>query len=375
MRIKAAVLYGERQPMVIEELELDPPKAGEVLVKIAASGICHTDLHRYTGHRPGITPIVLGHEGAGIVEAIGEGVTHVTVGDHVVLNFLPNCGQCRWCQTGHPVLCDLGAHLRTGKMLDGTARLHKPDGSDVHTYLFTSTFAEYSVVPGAAVIPVPKDLPLERICLLACGFTTAFTAVTQKMKIEPGESVTIVGCGGLGLSAVQAAAISGAGQIIAVDLHEEKLSMARHFGATHTIVNRHNVAEVVKEIQEVTQGVGTDYSMEYVGADQTDETLDIAFQAIRKGGTMFMVGVGAADKRTLPIEPGTLTLWQKSIRGLLFGDTRAHVDIPRYVQMYQQGRINLDDMVTKELTLEQINEGFENVLAGNRVARQVIRFS
>lgn len=375
MRIKAAVLYKERTPLVVEEVELDPPEAGEVLLKMAASGICHTDVHRYTGDRPGNLPIVLGHEGSGIVESIGEGVTSVGPGDHVVPTFLPRCGKCRWCMVGRPNLCDLGAHIRSGKMLDGTTRLHSAsDGADLHNFLFTSTFAEYAVVPEASLVQVPASAKLERICLLGCGFTTAFTAATRKLGIQAGETVTVVGCGGLGLAAIQGLALSGARKIIAVDLHEEKLAMARKFGATDTIVNRHNVEQVVAEIHDMTEGLGTDYAMELVGYDQSDETLAIAFQATRKGGTMCMVGVAAENKRTLPIDPAAVTLYSKTIMGTVFGDSQFHVDIPRYVDMYQQGKINLDDMVTQELTLEQINTGFENVLAGNRVARQVIRF-
>ncbi|MBI4082081.1 MAG: Zn-dependent alcohol dehydrogenase [Candidatus Lambdaproteobacteria bacterium] len=375
MRMKAAVLYEPRKPLVVEEVELDPPRAGEALVKMVATGVCHSDIHYYTGDQKRQLPVVLGHEGAGIVEKVGEGVTTVKPGDHVVLTFLPSCGKCHWCHTGQPNMCDLGAKLRAGFMIDGTTRMHRAkDGLDLHHFLFVSTYAQYSIVPEASMVVVPDWLPLERLCLFGCGFTTGFGAATNAAHIRPGETVTIVGCGGLGLAAVQGAKLSGAGKIIAVDVHEEKLTLARKFGATHTIVNRHNVDEVFKEIQEITWGVGTDYSMEFVGFDQSDETLDIAFRAIRKGGTMLMVGVGALSKKTLPISPADLTHWRKRIHGVLFGDAQFRTDIPRYVDMYHKGQINLDDMVTQEMRLEDINTAFENVLAGNKVARQVIRF-
>ena len=376
MRMKAAVLYGVKEPLVVEEVELDPPKAGEVLVKLMATGICHSDLHRYTGDAQcQLFPIVLGHEGAGIVEEAGEGVTRVKKGDHVVLTFLPSCGKCRWCHTGHPNKCDLGAHLREGKMLDGTTRLHRTDGSDVYNFLFNSTYAEYSVAPEASLVPVAEHLPLEKLCLLGCGFTTGFGTATNRLHIRPGETITIVGCGGLGLAAIQGARLSGAGKIIAVDIHPEKLEMAKKFGATHGVLNKHIVEEVIQEITDITWGLGTDYSIEFVGFDQSDETLDIAFRSIRKGGTMCMVGIGAQDKRTLPFDPMTLTLWRKKVIGVLFGEAQFQTDIPRFATLFEQGQINLDDMVTRELSLEQITDGFQAVLAGNQVARQVIRYS
>ena len=375
MRMKAAVLHSVREPLTIEEVELDPPKAGEVLVKMVASGICHSDIHYFTGDSPTNKPVVLGHEGAGIVEEIGEGVTRVKPGDHVILTFLPSCGRCKWCHTGRPTMCDLGAKIRTGLMVDGTTRHHRAsDGADLYSFLFISTYGEYSVAPEASMVVVPEYLPLEKLCLLGCGFTTGFGTITNKLHIKPGETVTIIGCGGLGLSAIQGARISGAGKIIAVDVHEEKLAMARKFGATHTILNKHDADAVVNEITEITWGVGTDYSLEYVGWSQSNETLDIAFRAIRKGGAMCIVGVALEDQRTLPFDPFTVTIYRKKIMGALFGDAQFQVDIPRYVSLYEQGQINLDDMVTKELSLDQINTGFETVLAGNKVARQVIRY-
>jgi NDMA-dependent alcohol dehydrogenase len=376
MRMKAAVMYEPRKPMVVETVELDPPKAEEVLVKMVATGVCHSDVHVYMGDLTRPLPVILGHEGAGIVESVGPGVTRYKKGDHVVLTYLPACGQCKSCHTGHPNMCDLGAKLRTGRYLDDTARHHRvQDGKDISSFLFVSTFAEYSIVPQASLVTVPDYVPLERVCLFGCGFTTGFGAMTNPIHIRPGETVTIVGCGGLGLAAVQGAKMSGAGKIIVVDLHEEKLSMAKQMGATHTIQNRHNPDEVIKEIMDITWGLGTDYSGEFVGGEDCDETIDIAFRAIRKGGTMCLVGVGAADKKTMPVDAYTLALFRKRIQGVLFGDAQFKTDIPRYIDLYLQKKINLDAMVTAEYKLDDINTCFENIFAGNKVARQVIRFS
>jgi len=374
MRIKAAVLYGENEPLKVEEVELDPPSANEVLVKMAASGVCHSDLHVITGDFQREFPVILGHEGSGIVEAVGEGVTLVKPGDHVVLTYLPSCGRCRWCHTGQPNMCDLGALLRTGKYLDGTYRAHTLDGTDINNYLFVSTWAEYSVVPEASLVPVPDYIPLEHICLFGCGFTTGYGAATNAVHIRPGETVTIVGCGGLGLAAVQGAKASGAGKIIGVDVHPEKLEMAMQFGATHTVLNKHDADAAVAEIMDITWGLGTDFSFEFVGIDQTHETIDIAFRAARKGGVVTMLGVGSNDLQELPIDPYTLAMWCKKVQGVLFGDAQFKTDIPRYVQMYHEGKIDLEGIVTKEFRLDDINTAVENVFAGNKVARQVIRF-
>ena len=374
MRMKAAVLGGANEPLSVEEIELDDPKAGEVRVKMVATGVCHSDLHVVTGDLPRDFPVVLGHEGAGIIDMVGEGVTTVKPGEHVVLTYLPACGKCRWCHTGEPNMCDLGAMLRTGLMFDDTTRLHRADGTDLFGFLFVSTWAEYSVVPEASLVVVPAHVPLERVCLLGCGFTTGFGAATNAVHIRPGETVTIVGCGGLGLAAVPGARISNAGKIICVDVHPEKLEMAKKFGATHGVLNRHDPDAVIAEIMEITWGLGTDYSFEFVGFDQCDETIDIAFRALRKGGTLSVLGVGKSDRTDIPIDPYTLAMWSKKVQGVLFGDAQFQTDIPRYVQLFEEGRIDLDGMVTQELRLEDINTAVENVLAGNRVARQVIRF-
>jgi NDMA-dependent alcohol dehydrogenase len=375
MRIKAAVLREARKPLTVEEIELDPPQAGEALIKLTATGVCHSDVHVYTADLPVPGPIVLGHEGAGIVQEVGAGVTKVKPGDKVVMTFLPSCGHCRWCTTGRPNLCDLGALLLSGNMLDGTPRMHTvKDRSPVRNFLFVSSWADHTVVPEASLVKVRDDAPLEQACLFGCGFTTGYGAVTNSIHIRPGETITIVGCGGLGLAAIQGAAASRAGQIIAVDVHEEKLSLAKKMGATHVVQNRHNPDEVVKEVMNLTWGLGTDYSGEFVGMDQTPETADIAFRSVRKGGTMLLVGLAGMSQRTLPINPAALTLLEKRVQGVLFGSAQFKTDIPRYVDMLMRGQIDMQPLITHEYKLEDINTCIQNLLDGNKVARQVIRF-
>jgi len=340
--------------------------------------MCRSDIKMITGDSQFDTfPVVLGHEGAGVVEALGQGVSRVAVGDHVILTTLPSCGRCRWCHTGQPTLCDNLALIGSGKLLDGTSRLHRVEGNiagDLNHFFFVSTYAQYSVVPEVSVVKVPTDVPLERMCLLGCGFTTGFGAVTNSAHVKPGETVTIIGCGGLGLSGIQAARLRNAAKIIAVDIHPEKLELARKFGATHTILSTHDADAVVREIMDITWGLGTDHSFEFVGFSQSPETIDLAFRATRKGGACYIAGVGRPDEETLPISSWHLVHYRTRVQGVLMGDVRFQVDIPRYVELYRDGRIDLDGMVTEEFPLERINDMVDNILAQNRVARQVIRF-
>ncbi len=373
MKTKAAVMYEAKAPLVVEEIELDPPGAGEMLVKLAATGICHSDLHAHNMDWPIPLPIVLGHEGAGVVEQVGEGVTRFAPGDHVILTFLPSCGHCQWCHRGKPNLCDLGALLLSGKMLDGTVRMKNGKGEELNHWLFISTFAEYTVVPELSAVKVAEDVPLDKVCLLGCGATTGFGAAWRTVQVGPGDTVTVVGAGGLGLNTIQACALSGASKIIAVDVHEEKLVLAKQFGATHTIKSDHDVLAVVGQIQEITEGVGTDYAFELVG-ENTDETVAIAFNATCKGGTTVVVGVGAMDVPSIPVSPFVLPLFAKTVKGTLFGNAQFQYDINKLVGLYQDGKMKLDELVSQELTLEQVNKGLDDMRAGNKVARSVIRF-
>lgn len=373
MKTKAAILYETNAPLVVEQIELDPPQAGEMLVKLKATGICRSDLHCVQGDWPIPLPMVLGHEGAGIVQEVGPGVTRFQAGDAVILTFLPACGRCNWCHRGRPNLCDLGALLLSGKMPDGTSRIRRANGDPLNHWLFISTFAEYTVVPELSAVKVAPDVPLEKVCLLGCGATTGFGAAWRTVQVGPGDAVVVVGAGGLGLNCIQACAMSGAAKIIAVDIHEEKLVLAKRFGATHTIRNDHNVLGVVGQVMELTEGVGADYAFELVG-ENTDETMAIAFNATCKGGTTVMVGVARADKQSIPVSPFVLPLFAKTVKGTLFGNAQFQYDLPKLVGMYQAGRLKLDELVGQELSLEQVNQGLDDMRAGNKVARSVIRF-
>ena len=373
MKMKAAVMHQPGQ-ISVESVELQKPQAGEVLVKMAATGICHSDVHYYVDDMPIATPVVLGHEGAGVIAELGPGVQNYEVGDHVVLSFFPACGQCRWCQNGQSILCDQGQAGMRGTMPDGSRRLQLAGGEPLNHFLFISTWAEYSVVPTASLIKVDAQAALDRLCLLGCGFTTGFGTATNAIRISPGESVVIVGCGGVGLSAVQGAALSGAGQIIAVDIHESKLAEARRFGATHGVQMRGDIKAVISEIKKICGKLGADYGIELVGGAHMAQTAAIAYYATRKGGTVCLVGVGRADIKSLPIDPLSLVSQHKTIKGVFYGEAHVKNDIPRYVTLYQQGKIDLDSMVSRELALEDIQSGIEAVISGNEVIRQVIRF-
>ena len=374
MKTKAAVAYEPNAPLVLEEIELDPPKAGEILVKLKATGICHSDLHAWKREWSMMPfPVVLGHEGAGVVEQVGEGVTHLQPGDPVLLTYLPACGKCQWCHRGEPYLCDLTGMIASGKQLDGTSRMRGAGGTELNHFLFVSTFAQHTVAPAASAVKMAPDVPLERVCLMGCGVTTGFGAAWRAVQVSPGDTVVVVGCGGLGLNTIQAAAMSGASKIIAIDIHEEKLVLARQFGATHTIMNTHDLFGVVGQVMEITQGIGADYAFEVVGMEDVDETVAITFSSIRKGGTMVQVGVPSDSKTTTTISPFILSMYNKNVKGISFGRTQFHYDIPKLVDMYQAGKLKLDELVAEELPLEQINKGFENMIAGNKGARTIIR--
>ncbi|HKI98100.1 MAG TPA: Zn-dependent alcohol dehydrogenase [bacterium] len=373
MKTKAAILYEPNAPLAVEQIELDPPGAGEMLVQMKATGICHSDLHCIQGDWPIPMPMVLGHEGAGVIKEVGAGVTRFQPGDHVILTFLPACGHCNWCHRGRPNLCDLGAQLLSGKLPGGETRMHTQGGDPLNHWLFVSTFAEYAVVPELSAVKVAPDVPLEKVCLLGCGATTGFGAAWRTVQVAPGDAVVVVGAGGLGLNTIQACALSGASKIIAIDVHEEKLVLAKKFGATHTIQNNHDIMGVLGQVMELTEGVGADYGFEVVG-EHMEETVALAFNATAKGGTTVIVGVGRADAQGIAVSPFVLPLYAKTVKGTLFGNAQFKYDLGKLVGLYQEGKLNLDDLVSQELTLDQVNQGLDDMRAGNKVARSVIRF-
>jgi S-(hydroxymethyl)glutathione dehydrogenase/alcohol dehydrogenase len=360
--VKAAVLYEYGAPLVIEELELDPPREGELLVRMAASGVCHSDLHTARGIHPTAVPTVLGHEGAGVVEEVGPGVTHVEPGDHVMLTWLPYCGRCRQCRRGRPNRCEEVAWYDT-TLADGTCRLHK-DGRRIHHYN-TSSFAERSVVPAQTAIPVDPDLPLTELALMGCAVMTGVGAALNTAGVRPGDTAVVVGCGGVGLNVVQGCAIGGATTIIAVDIVQSKLELARELGATHAVDA--GVEDPIESVRDLTGG-GADYAFEALGSPQT---IELALQLTGRGGQAILVGMAPPDAR-IPVDALTLTVEERAVRGCWYGSCVPLRDFPILVDLYRSGRLRLDPLITR-CSLEDVNEAFRQIEAGS-TARSVIVF-
>ena len=362
MKMKAAVLNEVNAPLVVEDLELMEPQAGEVLVKYAASGVCHSDLHVIDGVLPYDLPVVLGHEGAGVVEATGPGVTRVTEGDHIITAYILTCGSCRFCATGRPNLCMLRYQARN-VMLDGTHRLHR-NGQPINHFLQVSSYAQFAVLPQESVVLIRKDAPLDKVCLIGCGVTAGAGAVFNRARVEPGSSVAVFGCGGVGLNVVQGAAIAGAGRIIAVDLLKNKLAMAEGMGATHVIDA--SSEDSVARIQELTGGMGADYSFEVIGSPAT---IQQAFSSVHAGGTCVVIGVSPAGAEvTLPT---SMISPERTLMGASFGGARQMADLPMLVDMYMDGKLKLDELISQTMPLEDINTAFD-LLQKGEVARTVI---
>lgn len=364
MKIKAAVLYQPNTPLVVETVDLDEPTDGEVLVRIAAAGVCYSDYHVMKGEWTIPLPIVLGHEAAGVVEKVGAEVTRVAPGDHVILNFRANCGTCRHCVVGRPVLCT-GVETPRWFMFDGTLRLHK-GGQDIHHFARTACFAEYAVVPEAGAVPVRKDMPLEQASLVGCAVMTGVGAVINTAKVEPGSSVLVIGCGGIGLNIVQGAVLAGAGRIIAVDTLQNKLSYAREFGATDTLAA--SDGDVVARVQELTGG-GVDYAFEAIG---NPKTIHQAYEATGLGGTTVVVGM-APETDEISLNALSLPRTEKVLMGSWYGSARPWVDFPMLVDLYLSGRLKIDPMISRTYRLEEINDAYEALDRGE-VARSVIVF-
>ena len=363
--MKAAVLYEYNTPLVIEEVELDEPKVGEVLVRTGAAGICRSDYHFMKGEARTVLPTVLGHEGSGIVEQVGEGVTAVKPGEHVILSFVPNCGRCHFCTTGRPNLCDLHAST-PGTLFDGTTRLHKGDQRITH-FGKVACFAPHTVVPETGCIPVPKAVPLDVAALIGCCVTTGVGAAVFNAQIEPGSTVAVVGCGGVGLNVIQGSRLLNASKIIAVDIREGQLEFAMKFGATHTV--NASDQDAVARVKEITGGLGADYAFEVYGSA---ETVEAAYAMARKGGTAVVVGIAPAGERA-GINPVSLVRDEKVLKGTYYGSARCHVDMPRIVDLYLSGRLNLDDLVTRKYDLDHINQAYEDLDKGG-IGRGVIVF-
>jgi NDMA-dependent alcohol dehydrogenase len=369
MKTKAAVSYEAGQPLVIEELELDGPKAGEVLVKMAAVGLCHSDYHVIAGDRPvGMRPMVLGHEGAGVVEAVGPGVTRIKPGDHVILMFLPSCGKCRYCVSGQTNACVLAVNIAKGPQLDGTYRLRNKAGQDVGQFCLLGAFSEYAVVNQDSVCVIDQGYPLDIVCLVGCGVVGGFGAAVNRARVTPGSSVLVIGLGGVGMNVIQGARAAGASTIIAADLVDRKLAWAGDFGATHTI----NTAQedVVSRVMEMTGGSGVDFAFEAIS---NPITIGQAFAATAKLGVVVVIGLTPSTVEQLPISPLNLVLTQKTLMGTLYGTSNALVEIPKLLSMYRHGQLKLNELVTQTYPLDQINQGYEDMVAGRNI-RGVVTF-
>ena len=363
--MKAAVLYEYGQPLVVEDVELDEPKAGEVLVKIGAAGICRSDRHFMHGDANINLPAVLGHEGAGTVAQVGPGVTLTQPGDQVILSFVPACGRCKSCLEGHSNLCDL--HMSTGPfMLDGTTRLHKND-QPIHHMGKVACFAEYAVVPETGCIPTTAQLPMEQAAMIGCCVPTGVGATMFSANVQPGSTVAVVGCGGVGLNVIMGAKLLNAGRIIAVDIRESQLEFAMKFGATHSV--NASDRDPVAQVKEITGGRGADYTFEVFGSAETVKT---AYDMCSKSGAVTVVGIAPIGAEA-PINAVDLVRNEKTLRGTYYGSARSRVDMPTMVDLYLSGKLNLDDLVVRRYSLDRINEAYGDMDAGE-VGRGAIVF-
>ena len=365
LRTRAAVLYEYKNPLVIDELELAAPKEGEVLIQNKAAGLCHTDLSVLSGFiRMPPLPCIPGHEGAGVVQEVGPGVTRVKPGDPVLLMWVPICGQCYYCMRGQPFLCAEKDKTRSGTMLDGTYRLRKGK-QPIHSMLGVGCFSEYNVVSERSVLPIDPGIPFDLAAVAGCAVITGVGAVINKAKVKPGSTVVVMGVGGVGLNVIQGAVLANATKILAVDILDNKLELARLFGATHLINGAKE--DPLKKVMDITNGIGADYAFEAVGKAETALT---AYKLIRRGGTVVVVGLPDLETQmTLPLFE--IPLMEKSILGCNYGSGDARVDLPALLELYKSGRIHLEQLVTNRYRLEEINTGFKDLEAGKN-ARGVI---
>src|SRR6188472_4058947 len=374
MKIRAAVLdemgasapYAQSKPLKIETIELDPPGPGEILVKIAAAGLCHSDLSVIEGNRPRPMPMALGHEAAGVVEDIGPGVDELQKGDHVVMVFVPSCGHCLPCSEGRPALCEPGAASNgAGTLLSGERRLHR-NGAQVHHHLGVSAFAEYATVSRRSLVKIDKELPLDEAALFGCAVLTGVGAVINTAKVTAGSSVAVVGLGGVGLSSVLGAVAAGARRVVAVDLSDDKLGLARQLGATDTFNPGSEGA--IDSIKSATAG-GVEFAFEMAGSVRA---MDLAYKITRRGGTTVTAGLPPPDQN-FALPQVNLVAEERTVKGSYIGTCVPSRDLPRYIELYRRGRLPVDRLMSGRLKLDEINVGFDRLREGQAV-RQVVVF-
>ncbi|HEY2195166.1 MAG TPA: NDMA-dependent alcohol dehydrogenase [Actinomycetospora sp.] len=372
MKTRGAILRQAPGKFEVVDLELDDPRQGEIRVKMVASGMCHSDDHMATGDLPvAVYPVCGGHEGAGIVESVGPNTAGYAPGDKVIFSFLPACGHCEWCSTGHQNLCDLGALVLVGSRWDdpNSFRMHLDDGSPVGQALGISTFSEYTTVAVDSAVKVPEDTPLEKACLLGCAAGTGWGSVVRTGEVAPGDTVVIMGVGGIGAMAVQAAATAGAENVIAVDPVAFKRESAQRLGATHAVASMKEATEIA---QSLTNGQGAALAVVTVGVISGDHIAE-AFASVRKQGTVVVTALGNVTNVGIPVPILELTLYEKKIKGSLFGSGNPRSDIPKMLRLYHAGKLQLDELITTEYALDDINRGYEDMHAGTNI-RGVIRY-
>lgn len=356
MKTKAAVLYEAGKPFEIEELEVVAPDEFEVLVRYDYSGLCHSDLHMVKGHLPFRAPMVFGHEAAGEVLEVGSKVKNVKPGDHFVASFFPVCGRCRWCATGNSRLCDMGAHGLEG-FLPGGRFPFKGKNGDYGSMMSVGTFSQYATVHENSVIPIHDWLPLDKAALVGCGVPTGWGSAVNSANVRPGDTVVVYGIGGIGINAVQGAAYAGAQHLIAVDPIPFKRESAKKFGATHTAASAEEALDLVKEL---TWGVGADSTIITID-ELTAQSVSDAAEATSKGGTIVVTSMGQYEDATIQLSGVQLALWGKRIQGSLYGGCNPVYDIPKLLSLYQSGHVKLDELITQTYSLEQVNQGYQDL--------------
>ncbi|QSE87406.1 NDMA-dependent alcohol dehydrogenase (plasmid) [Rhodococcus pseudokoreensis] len=369
MKTRAAVLWDREKDWTVEEIELDPPKAGEVLVKMGGSGLCHSDEHIRSGDLPWPLPMIGGHEGAGTIEEVGPGVDWLEPGDRVIFGFIPACGRCSACSRGMQNLCELGMYLGTGTQVsDHTAR-HHARGQDLGLMCLLGTFAEHTVVSEANCIKIDEDIALDTACLLGCGVITGWGSAVNTGEASAGDTVVVVGAGGIGINAVQGAALAGAEYLVAVDPVEFKRTKAIEFGATHAVATSEEATELVKDL---TRGLMADVIVNTMGVGTGDQ-IGLSLAMAGKRGRVVVTNLHPTTETQVNLSALDLVLYEKQLRGSVFGSANPRVDIPRFLDLYRNGKLKLDELVTKRYTLDEVNIGYDDMLEG-RTMRGVISF-
>ena len=359
--VKAAVMWAFNEPLKIDRVKLKAPRADEVVVKVVASGVCHSDLSVMKMTIPVPPPVVLGHEGAGIVEEVGASVTGLKPGDHVVLSWVENCGKCHYCISGNDHLCDTG--IRSA--MAGQEAVFEKDGIDIPRFAGVGSFAERTVVRATACIKIPDEVPLDRACLVGCAVMTGVGAAINTAKVRPGETTAVFGCGGVGLNVIQGAALCGASRIIGVDLVDSKLTLAKQFGATDLVNGKQS--DPVDAIKSLTGGLGVDYAFEVIGIPSA---IQQAFGALKRGGKAVVVGVPRMGEE-VSVQGWSLPLEEKSLVGSLYGSANVHRDMPRLIELYMQKRLKIDELISRRIGLDDVNAALEAMEKGE-IARSVI---